>query len=69
MAIAGAYAVGCQSARARLIGFSFFGASNLVLILAFILMASWPLLSMQFIFLLTSVRGIFSNYRALIQAQ
>jgi hypothetical protein len=64
VAVAGAYAVGCQTPRLRLFGFTGFTLSNLMLIIAFTLMKAWPLLGMQLLFLLTSLRGIYSNYHA-----
>lgn len=64
IAVTGAWAVGSQKALNRFWGFTGFAISNVLLILAFWCMASWPLLGMQVIFLMTSARGMISNYRS-----
>jgi hypothetical protein len=62
--IAGAWMVGSTTAHVRLVGFLLFLFSNLLWIVWGVSVSAWPLVAMQFAFLVTSVRGIWSNRNA-----
>jgi len=61
LGILGAWWVASQTPRTRYWGFACFTSSNMVLIAAFLCMSAWPLLAMQAIFLITSLRGMMTN--------
>jgi hypothetical protein len=64
LGILGAWWVASQTPRTRYWGFACFTSSNIVLIVAFLCMSAWPLLAMQAIFLITSLRGMMTNRSA-----
>ena len=61
LGILDAWWVASQTPRTRYRGFACFTVSNIVLIAAFCCMSAWPLLGMQTIFLITSLRGMMTN--------
>lgn len=62
--VIGAWLVGSQDVHLRWFGFLLFLMSNLIWIGWGITIKAWPLVAMQCAFLVTSVRGVWSNRHA-----